>query len=242
MTGRRLAVRPKELIYRSVLLLVLVCALTLSAVAWFVMHKMTRTGDMEVIMPPIIYIRDDKLNVMESFDLDGLQINETFYALFCVAPAYKGVVETFDVGVIYTENIGMVIDLFPVENITGTEVSGKQNQQRLLENKTFFFNYTESATTVEATYTNDRVAENNPGADPDNLNRGVHKMYRDQLFETNTPDETEILKKLNDRGAYRFYVLRVTWEPDISAAQLEKETDVVYIVTKGGTGKGEQTQ
>lgn len=242
MTGKRLAARPKELVYRSVLLLVLVCALTLSAVAWFVMHKMSRTDDMEVIMPPIIYIRDDKLEVMESFDLDGLQINETYYALFCVAPAYKGVVEDFEVGVIYTENIGMVIDLFPVESITAAPKSGMENQHRRLENDVYYFNYEETETTVAAAYTNNRVSASDGNADPDNLNRGVHKMYEGKFEAQGDKSYSDRLADLNDTEAYRFYVLRVTWKDNITAAQLEKETDVVYIVTKGGTGKGEQTQ
>lgn len=242
MRGKRLAARSRELVYRSVLLLVLVCALTLSAVAWFVMHKMSRTKELEVIMPPIIYIRDDKREVMESFDLDGLQINETYYALFCVAPAYKGVVEDFEVGVIYTENIGMIIDLFPVENITGAAVDGKQNQQRLLDGTQCYFNYVED---TEVNKPNNVYYSNKKGDSDtlaDNLNRGVHKMYGGKFVKYVPTGTNETLKDLNDTEAYRFYVLRVTWKDDITAAELEKETDVVYIVTKGGTGGSGQTQ
>lgn len=239
MTGKRLTARPKRLVYRSVLLVVLVCALTLSAVAWFVMNKMSRTKDLEVVMPPIIYIRDDKREVMTSFDLDGLQINENYYALFCVAPAYKGVVEDFQVGVLYTENIGMIIDLFPVDNITGTQVDGKKYEERLLQDTPCFFNYTETGTAQSVTYSNSESPNENELKE--NLNRGVHKMY-DGQFVKQKDTYPGVLEDLNDTEAYRFYVLRVTWKKDISAAELEKEADVVYIVTKGGTGGSGQTQ
>ena len=69
------------------------------------------------------------------------------------------------------------------------------------------------------------------------LNRGVYKIYKG-AFEEYTATDTDILTKLNNTKAYRFYVLQVTWKENISEAELEKETDVVYIVTQGGTKRG----
>ena len=69
------------------------------------------------------------------------------------------------------------------------------------------------------------------------LNRGVYKIY-EGAFDEYTATGRDILTKLNNTEAYRFYVLQVTWKENISEAELEKETDVVYIVTQGGTKRG----
>lgn len=104
----------RKISQKMLLILVMAGVLMISAVAWFALANRSRSGDLEIEMPPIIYIKDDNLREMTSFDLDGLQINKTYNALFCVAPAYEGAVKDFDLGVIYTENIGMVIKLYPV--------------------------------------------------------------------------------------------------------------------------------
>lgn len=210
--------------------------LMISAVAWFALANRSRSGDLEIEMPPIIYIKDDNLREMTSFDLDGLQINKTYNALFCVAPAYEGAVKDFDLGVIYTENIGMVINLYPVQNITAA-AAGSEYEVRTLDGKACYFNYTTSDARWNATvkYTKDRV--DNETQDQTHLNRGVYKTYSDE-FKDYTAEGTDIYAKLNDTEAYRFYVLQVTWKENISEAELEKETDVVYIVTQGGTKRG----
>lgn len=210
--------------------------LMISAVAWFALANRSRSGDLEIEMPPIIYIKDDNLREMTSFDLDGLQINKTYNALFCVAPAYEGAVKDFDLGVIYTENIGMVINLYPVQDITAA-AAGSEYEVRTLDGKACYFNYTTSDARWNATvkYTKDRV--DNETQDQTHLNRGVYKTYSDE-FKDYTAEETDIYAKLNDTEAYRFYVLQVTWKENISEAELEKETDVVYIVTQGGIKRG----
>lgn len=243
--GKRLAAQSRRLIPRAVLLVLLACALTFTTYAWFLLGKKTRTDDVEVIMPPIIYIRDEDRAVMESFNLDGLQINEEYYALFCVAPAYEDVVDEYDVGVIYTENIGMVIDLFPVKSITASVQAGMDYQERMLKlnsgDKTAeqcFFNYIENTDApaenkAKVTYTNEN-SENDKTLEK-YLNRGVRKMYHGEFLEPTIQDGSELIKELNNTKSYKFYVLRVTWKDMISEAELEKETDAVYIVTKGGT-------
>lgn len=210
--------------------------LMISAVAWFALANRSRSGDLEIEMPPIIYIKDDNLREMTSFDLDGLQINKTYNALFCVAPAYEGAVKDFDLGVIYTENIGMVINLYPVQNITAA-ATGSEHEVRTLDGKACYFNYTTSDARWNATvkYTKDRV--DNETQDQTHLNRGVYKTYSDE-FKDYTAEGRDIYAKLNDTEAYRFYVLQVTWKENISEAELEKETDMVYIVTQGGTKRG----
>lgn len=226
----------RKISQKMLLILVMTGILMISAVAWFALANRSRSGDLEIEMPPIIYIKDDNLREMTSFDLDGLQINKTYNALFCVAPAYKGAVKDYDLGVIHTENIGMVIDLYPVQSITETPTS-TEHEKRTLDGKECYFNYTTSDASWKATvkYTKDRV--DSETQDQTHLNRGVYKTYRDE-FKDYTAEKTDIYAKLNDTEAYRFYVLQVTWKKNISEAELEKETDVVYIVTQGGTKRG----
>lgn len=226
----------RKISQKMLLILVMAGVLMISAVAWFALANRSRSEDLEIEMPPIIYIKDDNLREMTSFDLDGLQINKTYNALFCVAPAYEGAVKDFDLGVIYTENIGMVINLYPVQNITDKPKSAEY-EKRTLEGQDCYFNYTTSDASWKATvkYTKNRVDDETQ--DQTHLNRGVYKTYSDE-FKDYTADKTDIYAKLNDTEAYRFYVLQVTWKENISEAELEKETDVVYIVTQGGTKRG----
>ena len=65
------------------------------------------------------------------------------------------------------------------------------------------------------------------------LNRGVYKKYTGFKFSERLPDATDLYEKLNDTESYRFFVLTVTWKDEISEAELDKETDIVYIVSKG---------
>ena len=226
----------RKISQKILLILVMAGVLMISAVAWFALANRSRSGDLEIEMPPIIYIKDDNLREMTSFDLDGLQINKTYNALFCVAPAYEGAVKDFDLGVIYTENIGMIIDLYPVQSITEKPTS-TEYEKRTLDGQDCYFNYTTSDASWKATvkYTKDRVDDETQ--DQTHLNRGVYKIYKGE-FDEYKATGTDILTKLNNTEAYRFYVLQVTWKENISEAELEKETDVVYIVTQGGTKRG----
>lgn len=225
----------RKISQKMLLILVMAGILMISAVAWFALANRSRSGDLEIEMPPIIYIKDDNLREMTSFDLDGLQINKTYNALFCVAPAYEGAVKDFDLGVIYTENIGMVINLYPVQKITEKPESAEY-EKRTLEGQDCYFNYdSANSPTPDVTYTKERSKDIT--YQETHLNRGVYKIYKGE-FDEYKKTGTDILTKLNNTEAYRFYVLQVTWKENISEAELEKETDVVYIVTQGGTKRG----
>ena len=225
----------RKISQKMLLILVMAGVLMISAVAWFALANRNRSGDLEIEMPPIIYIKDDNLREMTSFDLDGLQINQTYNALFCVAPAYEGAVKDFDLGVIYTETIGMVIKLYPVQNITEKPES-TEYEKRTLEGQDCYFNYDSAKSpTPDVTYTKKRSKDET--YQETHLNRGVYQIYKG-AFEDYKATGKDILTKLNNTEAYRFYVLQVTWKENISEAELEKETDVVYIVTQGGTKRG----
>lgn len=225
----------RKISQKMLLILVMTGVLMISAVAWFALANRSRSGDLEIEMPPIIYIKDDNLREMTSFDLDGLQINKTYNALFCVAPAYKGAVKDYDLGVIHTENIGMVIDLYPVQSITEKPKS-TEYEKRTLDGKACYFNYSSANSPApDVTYSKERNPDEKH--DETHLNRGVYKIYKGAFGEYKKTG-TDILTKLNNTEAYRFYVLQVTWKENISEAELEKETDVVYIVTQGGTKRG----
>lgn len=108
--------------------LVLTLTLILMAVvplyAWYAMtNRLSLTEKMEVDMPPTIYIKDDNLQEITSFNLDGLTIGEEYNEVFCVSPAIVGSVNSFFLGVIYSENLGMNINLYPVYSVADTEPS-----------------------------------------------------------------------------------------------------------------------
>ncbi len=46
---------------RSLLVIVLAVLMCVTAVAWFALVNRSRSVDMEIEMPPVIYIRDDNL-------------------------------------------------------------------------------------------------------------------------------------------------------------------------------------
>lgn len=240
----------RKISQRLLLIVIMAGALMISAVAWFALANRSRSEDLEIEMPPVIYIKDDNLREMTSFDLDGLQINKTYNALFCVAPAYEGAVTDFDLGVIYTENIGMIIDLYPVQSITAAAMSDEV-EVRTLNGQQCYFNYTTFADGSNnplptITYTKEGKAEET--YQQTHLNRGVYKIYEHDKQNQGSKEYLEftqyksegstILDEINNTEKYRFYVLQVTWKENISEAELEKETDVVYIVTQGGTKRG----
>lgn len=226
------------------LALALILVSSCTVYAWFVAGRMSRTDTLEVDIPPIIYIKDDNLREMTSFQLDGLQIRQDYTAVFCVAPAYRNAVETFELGVIYTENIGMIIEIYPVTGIAAAAGAGKSVFRTLNEGGTEFpcyFGYDEALSPAvtgeqgalrEKTTYGDWVNET-PATDG-SLNGGVYRLYSGFRFtESESAPTGSIYEKLRDTAAYRFFVLRVTWKEDISEAELEKETDIVYIVSKG---------
>lgn len=229
--GRRFVLRFSVLLLLSVLL----CG---TVFAWLIYNKVTRTEDLEVDIPPVIYIRDDNLKEMTSFDLDGLQINKTYTSVFCVAPAFRDAVDYFDLGVIYTENIGMIIDLYPVSAVTDTAGTGNSVLRSLYDESTgtyrnCYFNYSTTPDGWNPKVTYGNWENENPANPEGDLNRGVYKLYPGMRFSTASGEGEDIYSKLNDTRSYRFFILTVTWKEDISEAELEKEADVVYIVSKG---------
>ncbi|MFR6393732.1 MAG: hypothetical protein ACLUNQ_00185 [Oscillospiraceae bacterium] len=226
----------RKITQKMLLILVMAGVLMISAVAWFALANRSRSGDLEIEMPPIIYIKG-----RQSAGDDLLRSGRPARSTRPITPCSAWLrpmraVKDFDLGVIYTENIGMVINLYPVQNITEKPESAEY-EKRTLEGQDCYFNYTTSDASWKATvsYTKER----NPDAtyQQTHLNRGVYKTYSDE-FKDYTAEGRDIYAKLNDTEAYRFYVLQVTWKENISEAELEKETDVVYIVTQGGTKRG----
>lgn len=217
----------------------LMCAgcLTYTVFAWFAFNRVGRTDDMEVDIPPVIYIKDDNLSEMVSFNLDGLQINKPYSSVFCVAPAFKNAADYFDLGVIYTENIGMIIDIYPVSGISESAKSDEfvyKDFKR--DGNTFpcYFNYSTTETAWQpAKVTYGDWKNTDPTKNEGDLNRGVYKLYKGLTFSAEGAESSDIYEELNDESKYRFFVLCVTWKTQITESELEKEADVVYIVSKG---------
>lgn len=213
---------------------------TYTALAWFAFNRVGRTDDMEVDIPPVIYIKDDNLSEMVSFNLDGLQINKPYSSVFCVAPAFKNAVENFELGVIYTENIGMIIDIYPVSVVSESAESAEFVYKDFKRDGQVFPCYFNYSTTNEK-WKPSKVTyggwSNEDSTNPEgNLNRGIYKIYREYKelkFSEEESGSSNIYGELNDTSKYRFFTLCVTWKTQITEAELEKEADVVYIVSKG---------
>lgn len=211
--------------------------------AWYtMMNKLTRTKEQEIDMPPIIFIKDDNLQEITSFHLDGLKIGEEYNAVFCVSPAVLGSVDNFFLGVIYTENLGMNISLYPVSSVTEAEQAGKEYVMREITaagggKTTCYFNFSKlqdggsdiDGYTHTVTY-GDWVNETPLG--PGNLNTGVYKAYRNLRFSDTQKPSASLIDELNDKRQYRFFILNITWTEN-AGTENAKETDIVYIVSKG---------
>ncbi len=236
----------KKALGTSIVLIVLFSVICVDVFAWFYIIRRTRTGDMEIDIPPIIYVKNDNLDEMTSFDLDGLQINETYTTVFCVSPAFLNAVHTFELGIIYTENIGMEIDLHPVEVISDMsslkdgetgfeEITRSLYDDSVGRNVDCYFKYDTAydwGANKKVTYNGwtDTNETNTSGM----INRGVYKLYSEMTFEeTYEGTGKDIITKMNDVRMYRFFVLRITWPNIITDENLEKEADIVYIVTNG---------
>lgn len=234
---------PRAAFVVSVLLLVAVVPL----VAWFNMtDRLSRTEDLHIDMPPIIYIKDDNLQEITSFHLDNLRIGEESNTVFCVSPAIVGSVDKFMLGVIYTENLGMNINLYPVSSVTAAApTDGRLSEERFVTNEsgtdsaTVYFNFSKTQNSgsgniadiyqFKETY-GDWKNEIKPG--PGNLNNGIYKAYNGLLFSKDTKPETGIIDNLNDTSRYRFFILNITWNSEAIAENV-KEADIVYIVSSG---------
>lgn len=216
--------------------------------AWYSrLIRYSKTDGMEIGMPPVIYLKDDNLNEMTTFHLEGLKIGVEYDFVFCVSPAIMGSISTFFLGLIFTENMGMDINIYPVfEVTTDAGVAGAAfKQSEILDGNTtttcYYNFYKENGKTFDddvlngytykTTYGN--WTEPNKPAAGGSLNSGIFKSYDGLKFsEANEGSSTTLIEKLNDTRRFRFFVLNITWSVE-SATENIKETDIVYIVSKG---------
>lgn len=236
---------------RILLILSIVSLIVVTPVfAWLTSSKKySRTDDLIIDMPPIIYIKNDKMQNITSFNLDGLKVGEEYNTLFCVAPAKINVVDSFFLGLVYTENMGMDMKLYPVHSITENPVLGQESQMRNIKlnddenGNDFYFNYLKTQDSGvpkidDTTYSHKITYGNweNETKNPEDisLNTGIFKSYNGLRFSKASKDAKDlVIDKLNDTGRYRFFVLNITWNIDQTNIQNIKETDIIYIISKG---------
>ena len=210
--------------------------------AWYTSTKrFSLTADLEIDMPPTIYIKDDNLEEITTFNLDGMTIGKEYNKVFCVSPAVVGSVNSFFLGVIYSENLGMDINIYPVTSVTYTEpTEGTLFEKNVIGDSTYYFNYDnttpENPENYKKTYGNwtneTRPTEGQPYYG--NLNYGVYKAYKNNLFSDPISTGTSnFIDELNDTRRYRFFILNVKWNENINLEANAKEADIVYIVAKG---------
>ncbi|MGN0493923.1 MAG: hypothetical protein ACI4F7_09775 [Acutalibacteraceae bacterium] len=211
-------------------------------------NRLSLTDSLEVDMPPTIYIKDDNLQEITTFNLDGMTIGEEYNKVFCVSPAVIGSVNEFFLGVIYSENLGMKVNLYPVYSVTATEpTGGGLYESSVIGGASYYFEYRKEKQegsgniadnyTFKETYGNWTNATRPTEGQPyyGNLNYGVYRAYENNLFSASTStDASNLIDKLNDTGRYRFFILNVTWNDSINYHEANaKEADIVYIVAKG---------
>lgn len=226
-----------------------VASIAYPTVAWFTKGNRTaHVGQIEINIPPLIYIRDDGLEEMTSFNLDGLQINTKYDFVFCVAPSKKDTVKSFSLGVFYTENIGMIINVYPVNSISTTKPAGSSEERTVkYTNKTsytagpsgeavYYFGYdTTDASWQTPTVGYGKDFSEDPTTEEGNLNRGIRKLYQNLVFEKNSKNwkqYTSIEDEIQDKGHYVFFIMEITWDDSITV-NTDKEVDIVYLSTKG---------
>lgn len=225
--------------------LVILLAVIIPVYAWYTATKrVSLTDSLEVDMPPTIYIKDDTLQEITTFNLDGMTIGEDYNKVFCVSPAVVDTVNSFFLGVIYSENLGIDINIYPVSGVTDTEpTEGTLHESSVIGNAYYYFEYRkekdENSGNIADIYDfkktyGDWVTETEP--DSKLLNNGIFKSYIGNRFSASkSTDSSSLIEKLNDTGRYRFFVLSVTWPENIdyNVDANAKEADIVYIVAKG---------
>lgn len=239
----------KPLVF-TVVSIVLLLAIVGQTFAWFMAAiKYSRTEKLELTLPPTIYLKDDHLVNMTTFHLDGLKVGVEYNAVFCVAPAIHGSVDTFFLGLIYTQNIGMEINIYPVFSVTeGAAVEGAEFKQVAVtkDETTYdcYYNYYKANDTVfenevfngykyKKTYGDWTTTTKPEGG---SLNDGIYKSYDGLKFSKGENISSDLLDELNDTSSYRFFVLNITWAED-SGIDNVKEADVVYIVAQESNKK-----
>lgn len=234
--------RPSKHIRIAVAVSAILLAVLVPVCAWYTMTKrLSLTESMEVDMPPTIYIKDDKLQEITSFNLDGMTIGEEYNKVFCVSPAVIGSVNSFFLGVIYSENLGMDINIYPVYAVTDTEPTGDTLYENCdIGNAAYYFQYRKVKQDASDNIA-DRYEFNETYGNWENklkpigkLNYGVYKAYNGNEFsEPEATAPSEFIDKLNDTGRYRFFILNITWNENYQGEASAKEADIVYIVAKG---------
>lgn len=215
-------------------------AVIIPTFAWYTATKrLSLVESMEVDMPPTIYIKDDNLQEILTFNLDGMTIGSEYNKVFCVSPAVMGSVNSFFLGVIYSENLSMNINIYPVYSVTDTEpAEGALYEKREIENSPYYFSFKkENPVNFKETYGNwnDETRPTEESKYYGNLNYGIYKAYDGNEFTvSDSTDSSPLIDRLQDTGRFRFFILNVTWnESEISREANVKEADIVYIVAKG---------
>lgn len=236
----------KKLIGSFFVLVALTVILGAEVFAWFYISRVTRSDDLEIDIPPIIYVKDDNVRQMTSFGLDGLQVDEEYTTVFCVSPAYLNAVHSYELAVIYTENMGMDIELYPIEEISAAASDPGDNYEDIVRSigdaeakAEIHFTYNKQFDWGESRKVTYNGWESDDSSTSGIINRGVYKKYSNMKFDTSyTESDTGILNTLKDGRWYKFYALKITWKE--TDADIKKEADIVYIAANGtNDGSGE---
>ena len=239
---------PRKAVSATITLVSLLLVTTISVSAWFAsLIRKNRTDEGEIVMPPIIYVKDNNLYEMQSFHLDGLRISEEYNVVFCVSPTIPGSAKSFFLGLIYTENLGMHINIYPVYSVSDTRPGKDVLYEECVirpegesVDTTCYFQYYKSsgdAPDVPANQYDYKVTYGN-WENPDkpavggSLNNGIYKSYDHLKFDALQEEPGALLEKVNDLSRYRFFVLNITWDENAGEGNA-KEVDAVYIVTRG---------
>lgn len=206
---------PRKLLGPAVSLCLSFAVLTLSASAWFAAVRATGDANrLTIDSPPPLYLLDSDTSDIIRLSLSGLSAGEPLRYVFCVSASQPTLsiptaviasTQNINLELAYTNNLQVIYSLSRATYNGASPVTGA-------------FAFTSQAGQTYY-YTE--------GAD----------LTKDGAATAGTTDTNVLYQYFSpvqfDRE-YCFFILTIDWPAEFDAASLQKETDIIYIIAKGG--------
>lgn len=205
-------------LFKSIILLVLsALIMTLSISAWLAAWNPSGdTNPLGIDNPPILYLLDSDTSEVIQLSLTGLSAGQTMEYVFCVS------------------SVGPTSSI-PSES--GDDNTNKAINLELAHTNNLNVEYSISRATYSGT-------EPSPAAFPFTSQHGITLYYTKNetpLTEMGKREDTvdgnveyTYFDPVKFDRQYCFFVLSIAWPEEYDSATLQKETDVIYIIAKGG--------
>lgn len=234
--------------YCMIIIIILLCILAvLAAYAWFssIGSRFVDTESLQVDEPPILYILDSDTQDMVQLDIKNLMLGSEKQLIFCIASKNPvpeeggglGKTQPFSLQLCYTNNMGAEVKLKKAEFL-GTSNNGVTGAIQYTSQKgnSYWFKPGEALDYTDISTEGNKLAY---GDDYSSSNNKA-KYYRYDFDVEDGKINNCLQFADNNLDGYantslcRFYVLDIDWNNADLQAIDSKETDIVYIVAKGG--------